>query len=415
MQRAADSPPPDSLDDIPMMLRLVRQNLGLDVAFIGEFTGGRRVFRHVDAAAPGPVREGGSDPLEETYCAQVVDGQLPELIPDTTVVALAQRMPVTRELPVGSHLSVPIRLSNGMVYGTFCCFGHAPDHSLNARDLAMLRTFAGLVAQRIDRDLQAESLLSARRQRIRRLLDAGGPVPVFQPVFLLDGLVPAGAEALARFPDDPHRAVETWFSDAAETGQQIELEHRAIANALDAYGAVWARHRVQLGVNASPAAILDPGFPQLFDACPADRIVIELTEHERIDDYGALNAALTPLRARGMRVAVDDVGAGYASMSHIVAVRPDIIKLDRSIVRQLDRDPMREALATALNGFARQCGCTVVAEGVETPGELAALARLEVQALQGFLLGRPDRLEVLEETLRRGGPADLAPPARAAS
>lgn len=385
------------------MLRLVRQNLGLDVAFIGEFVGDRRIFRHVDAAVPGLVREGEADLLEESYCARVVDGRLPELIPDTAGVPEAQRMPATRALPVGAHLSVPIRLSNGMVYGTFCCFGHSPDHSLNARDLAMLRTFAGLVAQRIDRDLQTESLRVAKRARIRQLLDRGGPAIVFQPVFLLDGLRPIGSEALSRFPDDPHRPIEAWFSDAAETGLGVELEHRAIGNALDAYAAIWARHRVQLGVNASPAAILDPRFARLFDAAPADRVVLELTEHERIDDYGELVAALAPLRARGVRVAVDDVGAGYASMSHIVAIRPDIIKLDRGIVRGLDADPMRAALATALTGFAAQCGCKVVAEGVETPGELALLAGLKVQALQGFLLGRPMDVSAFEALLAPGG------------
>lgn len=402
MQRVAQTSPPDSLDDIGAMLRLVRQNLGLDVAFIGEFVGDHRIFRHVDADAPGPVRVGGADRLEESYCARVVDGRLPELIPDTADVPEALRMPVTRALPVGSHLSVPIRLSNGMVYGTFCCFGHAPDHSLNERDLAMLRTFAGLVARRIDRDLQSESLTAAKRRRIRHLLDSGGPAIVFQPVFLLDGFRPVGSEALSRFPDDPLRPVEAWFSDAAETGFGVELEHRAIENALGAYRRIWTRHSMQLGLNASPAAILDPGFAGLFDASPTDRIVLELTEHERIDDYAGLLTALAPLRARGVLIAVDDVGAGYSSMSHIVAIRPDIIKLDRGIVRGLDADPMREALATALIGFADQCGCKVVAEGIETRGELERLSRLKVQALQGYLLGRPMDVAALEDLVARG-------------
>ncbi len=396
---------PQSLDgflDIRAMLRLVRQNLGLDVAFIGEFVGDQRVFRHVDADAPNTLVEGTGDHLDTTYCGRVADGRLPELIPDTAAFPEAQRLAVTRTLPVGSHLSVPIRLSNGMVYGTFCCFGHAPDHSLNERDLAVMRTFAGLVAQRIDRDLQAESLLAAKRGRIRRLLDDGGPAIVFQPIFLLDGLAPVGAEALSRFPSDPYRPVETWFSDAAEVGLQIELEHRAIANALAAYAPVWSRHRVQIGINASPAAILAPGFMDLLSGSPADRIVLEITEHERIDDYGPLLAALALLRDRGVRIAIDDVGAGYSSMSRVVAIRPDIIKLDREIVRGLDGDPMRQALARALVDFAARCGCKVVAEGVETPGELEILSELEVQALQGYLLGRPAGVDALERVLGQG-------------
>ncbi|RIY02743.1 EAL domain-containing protein [Aureimonas flava] len=407
MQRQESGHPSDGLLDIRDMLRLVRHNLGLDVAFIGEFAGGRRIFRVVDSDAPGAVREGGSDPLAGSYCAGVAEGRLPALIPDTAAVPEARCLAATQTLPVGAHLSVPIRLSNGAVYGTFCCFGHAPDHSLNERDLAMLRIFAGLVAQRIDRDLQAESLDVARRSRVLTLLAEGGPRIVFQPVFLLDGLVPAGSEALSRFPDD--RAVETWFADAARTGLQVELEHRAIANALAAHAPVWRRHAVQLGLNASPTASLDPGFAALFDASPADRIVLELTEHERIEDYGGLLAALAGLRARGMRIAVDDVGAGYSSMSRIVAIRPDIIKLDRSLVRGVDTDPMREALATALIGFADQCGCKVVAEGVETQGELALLSRLRVQAFQGYLLAGPMDVEALEALLARGGPPARRP------
>ncbi len=130
----------------------IRTHLGMDVAFISEFTEGRRVFRHVDAAKPNPpIQVDQGDPLEETYCQRVVDGRLPELIADALELPEAMTLPVTQTLPVRAHLSVPIRLSDGRIYGTFCCFSANPDASLNDRDIALLRIFADLTARHIER------------------------------------------------------------------------------------------------------------------------------------------------------------------------------------------------------------------------------------------------------------------------
>ncbi|WP_182087179.1 EAL domain-containing protein [Aureimonas sp. ME7] len=408
-----DVPSNDDTADMRGMLRLVRQNLGLDIAFVSEFSGDRRIFRCVDAPSRhSGIVEGDETDLRDSYCAHIVDGRLPEVMPDTRRVPQAQLLPVTHDLPVGSHVGVPIRLSNGMVYGTLCCVGHEPHHHLDTRDVAMLRVVAGIVAQRVDRGLQTESLASARRARIRQLLDAGGPSIVYQPVFLADGLRPAGAEALSRFPEGGVRqSVDAWFSDAADVGLQAELELAAVRNALQGFAPLWRRHRFQLGINASATTIRDERFIRCFDGYPTDRIVIELTEHEKIGDYAPLVEAFARLRRTGIKIAVDDVGAGYASMSHIVAIRPDIMKLDLGIARSIDKDPMRCALTAALVGFANQFDCRVVAEGVETPAELEALSGLDVQALQGYLLGRPMSVEALSEVFDRGravlGPAPV--------
>ena len=143
-----------TLDSLLRMLHAVREHLGMEVAFISEFTDGRRVFRHVDPPAPAcGVRAGGSDPLEESYCQRVVDGRLPELMHDACTHPEALRLPVTRALPVGAHLSVPIRLSDGRVYGTVCCFSGSPDPTLNQRDLSMMRVFSGLVAEQVEQEL----------------------------------------------------------------------------------------------------------------------------------------------------------------------------------------------------------------------------------------------------------------------
>jgi EAL domain-containing protein (putative c-di-GMP-specific phosphodiesterase class I) len=117
--------------------------------------------------------------------------------------------------------------------------------------------------------------------------------------------------------------------------------------------------------------------------------VLEVTEHSSIEDYAPLVEARMRLRAHGIRLAVDDAGAGYASFRHIVALAPDIIKIDRGIVTGVDKDPARSALVAAMVTFARSFDATIVAEGVETGGELDSLAGLGVDTLQGHLTGMP--------------------------
>ena len=129
------------------------------------------------------------------------------------------------------------------------------------------------------------------------------------------------------------------------------------------------------------------GLPQGYDW---SRVVLELTEHMPVEDYTALNAALAPLRAQGARLAVDDTGAGFASLRHILDLRPDIIKLDIGIIRDIDSDPRRAAVARMMTSFAHDQGVDVIAEGVETPAERDTLLDLGGRLGQGYLFGRPE-------------------------
>jgi len=117
--------------------------------------------------------------------------------------------------------------------------------------------------------------------------------------------------------------------------------------------------------------------------------VLELTEHHRIDSYDSVLGAIEGLRRHGVRLAVDDAGAGYAGLHHILRLRPEILKLDMALTRGIDADPARRALATALVHFAAEIDSMIVAEGVETTEELDTLTSLGVQWAQGYLLGRP--------------------------
>jgi GAF domain-containing protein len=181
-------------------LRSIREHLGMDVAFVSEFKDGQRLLTHVDASNPnGPAKVGLSTPLEETYCQRVVDGRLPELIPDVSIVADAAEIPATKKLSIGAHLSVPIRLSDGQVHGTFCCFSHTPDHSLNERDLNIMRVFADLVSERISREIEARQAQKAKEERIRNVLSDGSISIVYQPIHSLTENKIVGFESLARF------------------------------------------------------------------------------------------------------------------------------------------------------------------------------------------------------------------------
>lgn len=123
-----------------------------------------------------------------------------------------------------------------------------------------------------------------------------------------------------------------------------------------------------------------------------DRIIVELTEHAPVDDYAPLKESLERLRRSGALIAVDDVGAGFATLRHVLRLAPDIVKLDLSLTHDLESDSTARALATALIAFCKKIGATVVAEGIETPGVLTLLRGLGVRQGQGYYLGRPESL-----------------------
>lgn len=171
------------------------------------------------------------------------------------------------------------------------------------------------------------------------------------------------------------------------------MEIAAIVCALDGLPSLPAT--VALSVNVSAAVVLDPLFTAWLETAPVERLVLELTEHEAVGDYTVLNAALADARARGLRIAVDDAGAGFASMRHTLLLKPDILKLDISVIRDLDTDSGKHALCGAIITFAHSLGARVVAEGVETVGELDAVRGLGVDRVQGYYLARPTALAEL--------------------
>jgi len=235
-----------------------------------------------------------------------------------------------------------------------------------------------------------EDSWDVRRARIENVLTLGGPRTVFQPVVDLRDGQTIGYEALARFDDEPVRGPNHWFAEADEVGLGRELEIQAIQTALS-YLPRLAPDQL-LGINLSPATILSDWQGRLGSDVPWERVVVELTEHVVIEDYQAIHRALQSFRELGAMLSVDDTGAGFASLRHILDLAPDYVKLDISLCRGIDRDPARRALASALVAFTRETKSILIAEGVETPEERETLSELGVQYGQGYLLGRPAAL-----------------------
>lgn len=237
------------------------------------------------------------------------------------------------------------------------------------------------------------------RGRVDRFLTGRGLTHVFQPVFDITNGDCFAVEALARFAGRPKRGPAVWFAEAHALGVGMELEIVSIKQALHAQ--VQLPDDVTLCVNAGPAAILSDEVHQLLAGYDARRIVMELTEETKVEDYPRLSSALERLCLLGVRLAIDDTGAGFASFAHILKLAPEIIKLDRELTSGIDHDPVRAALATALVSFASQLGTEIIAEGIETAAELEVLRNLGIRYGQGYFLFRPTSIDSIPTSLPR--------------
>jgi EAL domain-containing protein (putative c-di-GMP-specific phosphodiesterase class I) len=396
--------PNSGTSTIQRSLESVRRHLGMEVAYVSKFVDGMSLYREVDA--PGLealIKPGDTRSLDDVYCRHILAGRLPELIPDTSRESIAASMPITAAVPIGSHMSVPIRLPDGAPYGMFCCLSPRANPTLNARDLAVMRVFADLAAHEIAREVAEEETRATRLAEVREVIRDGMFAFRFQPILAIQPFQVVGFEALTRFTAEPYRSPDIWFNDAHAVGLGVELESAVLRQA--ARAVIRLPYPTFVSVNASPRTILDGKLLSVFAGLPLDRLVLEVTEHDQVDDYAALRVALAPLRKEGVRLAIDDAGAGYSSLRHILQLRPDIIKLDMALTRDVDRDPAKRALTAALCHFARETGCQIVAEGIETESEFATLEALGVAKGQGYLLGKPGDLATANGLV--GLPAEL--------
>ena len=166
-------------------------------------------------------------------------------------------------------------------------------------------------------------------------------------------------------------------------------------------GAVALPADIRVSVNASASTMIDPRFANTLIAFDVSRLIIELTEYARVEDFRELRGALKPLVSLGAKVAVDDAGSGYAGLKHIVGVNADLIKLDRGLIKDIESSPVSRALISALSVFARQTGSILLAEGIETRSEFETLNALGIEYGQGNFLGQPVSMKLAIEMLNR--------------
>jgi EAL domain-containing protein (putative c-di-GMP-specific phosphodiesterase class I) len=369
---------------IQRILDLARRHLDMDVAYVAEFAGGKQVFRAVDGDAESFEMTVGDGPeLGTTYCKLMSAGQLPKVVPDSAAEPLVRHLPATIASRIGSYIGVPLHLSDGTTYGTFCCLSHDAE-SLDERDVRFMTMLAEVIVDELD----DQHRLDQARARIADVISARSLQIAYQPLADLGDGSCLGIEALSRFPSGlgpPDVVIDT----AHQVGLGLDLELLAVRQAVSFLDRLPAQHF--LAVNLTPTAAFQLARREYrAEETPIlRRLVLEITETAAVEAYDGFRERLAPLRERGLRLAIDDAGAGYASLHHIVELEPDIIKIDRALVDGLATDRYRRGAAHAFVTLGADLGATVVAEGVDDVAALEAARELGIDAAQGYLLARP--------------------------
>ena len=289
-----------------------------------------------------------------------------------------------RTLGVRSRAFAPVRNGQHLIGLLSVATEASFDAAAAAEMLPAIVEFADLTGALIGQDMADRASVGRGRTQVLNMIAAGAFRPVFQPIVGLASGATLGYEALTRFTDgsDP----QATFASAQSVNLGLELEIATLQAALAAAGPL--PESAWLNVNASPALIMSGEPLRALLRGVSRRLVLEVTEHAAITDYPAFRLAMASL-GPNVEFAVDDAGVGFASLRHILELQPAFVKLDRWLVTGLDADEARKAMIVGLAHFARSTGCRLIAEGIETDLELAALRSLHIDLGQGYLLGRP--------------------------
>ncbi|MGE2833806.1 EAL domain-containing protein [Mycobacterium sp. SMC-4] len=407
-----------SVDPLSLMHRIVEQvcarmptATGASVCLL-DARGNVEVLATHGSAAP---VKGRITPAGQTFQSYPLKSCRPEIVNDALI---DPRLPpevrdLSTRLGARSCLSIPL-IDNGRAIGTLSLIAEAP-YAFSDRDVARVSSiteFLGVLISstselaRLLRDLleptksstetdSAAYLLASvvlpeltqndeLRGEVDRLIVDDGVHAVFQPIVDLATRHVVGFEGLCRFPSDEAKGPDEWIRSAHRVGRGSQLELKALRTVLAAARSIPERYYV--AVNLSPRVIADVMIQCELRSVQRD-LVVELTEHDPAPDL--LKASLEPLRANGIRLAVDDAGSGFAGLATILRLSPDMIKLDRELIAGLESDPAKRALATALAHFARETNAVAVAEGIENERQAQVLHELGIRYGQGFFLGMP--------------------------
>ncbi|WP_045876997.1 EAL domain-containing protein [Pseudofrankia sp. DC12] len=432
------------------LLEAVRHRLGMDVVWLARAEGDLVVIEALDGDAGSfGISVGTTMRHTATAYPRVITGELPAFVRDVRGDDAVRQLPAVEALRSGAYISATVFERDGTLYGVLTALAHEPRPDLQERDVRFLRLAAEMIADSVSDLPRMWERRRAYWDRISAVIDAGGPAMVYQPIADLGaGGRLVGVEALARFPPYPDLAgldpgegqtrsdpgarfaaawaggdrsvtggsggpgngvqteTERWFACAAAVGLGVELEYAAMRSALAELGRLPSG--LFLSVNVSPDSVR-PDLLELIQEVEPSRLLLEITEHNRLEAESEALRVIDEVRARGVRIGADDVGSGYAGLAQFLVLRPDLVKMDRFLTHGIDTDPARQVIAGALIQVADEIGATMLAEGIETWEELATLRAAQVRLGQGNYIAPPDRLSSVYEPgpweARPGGPA----------
>lgn len=284
---------------------------------------------------------------------------------------------VATPIEVGGRISAIVLLATDVRTG-------AEGRSVTLEALSATIDLSPVIQRLLGSAIEARSGSQSLVSLIRAVIDEQAFSPVYQRLVELSTGRTTGYEALTRFDDG--MAPDQRFAEAISAGLGHELEIATLTRALhDAGGLPSDRY---LSVNVSASLLTSGVLAEVLEIGAGRPLVLELTEHERIDDYEVIRQAFEGL-GPGLRWSVDDAGSGWASLRHVFALRPHFVKLDRSWVSGIDSDRARQALLLGIGRFVEELDGDLVAEGIESESELATLRNLGIRYGQGYLLGKP--------------------------
>jgi EAL domain-containing protein (putative c-di-GMP-specific phosphodiesterase class I) len=365
-----------------------RAHLEADVVYFVEFVEGEAIV-HPVAGDPAPfgLDQGVRVEAQRSFAALVAEAQAPVVLGDTAGGAPDGPLPFITTNAPGALVGAPVRLANGQVFGVLVAAFAAPRADLGPAEADVLGFMAGIVVTELGRLRDERHLESELRERIRGVIATEAMRSVFQPIVSITGRRTVGVEALTRFDSEPQRSPTLWFAEAHRVGMGTDLEIAAVRAALRA--ATELPDHLYLSMNASPVTLVEGAFHEELAALDPSRIVIEITEHAAVTSYRQVSDALAEVRESGVRLAIDDLGSGFAGFSHLTGLQPDVIKLDGSIVRAAPTDAYYHSLLVGMTSFAEGVGASTIGEGVESPDHLRVLMDAGIDAAQGYLFARP--------------------------
>jgi EAL domain-containing protein (putative c-di-GMP-specific phosphodiesterase class I) len=366
------------------VVELAQRQLRLDVTYIVELTDAAPVYRAVagDAAAFRVVADCDT-PAHSAFCGRLIARQLPSIVADAVADNRLADLAQAHASPIGAFIGVPLRLSDWSPFGVLCGLSRTPRPDLSERDEELMSLLGEVILEDLDEHHSRQRLQSD----IVRVIENEDLKVAYQPIFDMQSKQCLGIEALARFAP-PFTQPDWTLAASRKFGLSLELERLVIREAWKMLPRLAPGQF--LALNVAPDALVELARrANLRDDLPLSQLVVEVTEHSVVDCYGPLLHELAPLRERGLRIAVDDAGAGYASLRHVLELRPDFVKVDRSLIHGIALDHAQQVAVAAFQTLASDLHASVVAEGVERADDLNVAVALGVRAAQGYLLGRP--------------------------